>query len=272
MSNTVLITGASGGIGKELATVFASHGHDLILTARNRHRLDALCKALHMRYGIRATAIPADLSEDGSAERLVRDIEHRGLQVDVLVNNAGFGDHCLFAESDSGKQEAMIRLNVLALTSLTRAVLPAMMRRRRGRVLNVASIASFLPGPYMAVYYATKAYVLSLSQALAAELKPYGITVTALCPGLVDTGFEKTADLEKTALFKTLPVSDPAAVAKYGYCITMCGKSVGVHGIPYKAMAFASRLAPRDLLARIILSIQSGRRSISISKRSDYHE
>ncbi len=261
MSRTVLITGASSGLGRELARVFAAHGHDLILTARSEERLRDLREELQCRFGCRATVIPADLQESHAAVWLAEAIKARGLQVDILVNNAGFGDYGLFAEGDRNKQEAMIRVNVLALTTLTRALLPQMMRRRKGRILNVASIASFAPGPFMAVYYATKAYVLSFSQALAAELKPYGITVSALCPGLIDTGFEKAADLEDSKLFDRLPVSHPAEVARYGYKLTMLGKTVGVHGAPYKAMAFATRLSPRELTTRLIMLIQRGRHS-----------
>lgn len=259
MSKTVLITGASSGLGAELARCFAAHGHDLILTARREEHLQALCNELHKRYAVRATAIPADLLDEKERRRVVQTIEERRLSVDILINNAGFGDYGLFAEGDSDKQQAMIRLNVEALTSLTRAVLPHMIRRRRGRILNVASIAAFTPGPFMAVYYATKAYVLSLSQALAAELKPYGITVTALCPGPIDTGFVQAADLEDSGLFDRLPVAKPADVARYGYKITMLGKRVGVHGTHCKALTFGTRLLPRNLITRIVMSIQGDR-------------
>ena len=186
---TALITGASSGIGLELARIFASHRHDVVLVARTESKLRELARECEAS-GVRAHVIPADLSKAGAAQTVVDGVAALGLEIDVLVNNAGLGRYGPFIDMAPGSELEMIQVNVVALTELTRRFLPAMVARRRGRILNVASTAAFLPGPLMAVYYATKAYVLSFSEAIANELEGTGVTVTAFCPGPVDSGFQ----------------------------------------------------------------------------------
>ncbi len=256
MKRTVLITGASGGLGLALAHCFAADGYDLILTARSAAALLKAKESIEASYGVCVTPIPMDLSALYAAESLMSAIRERELTVDILVNNAGFGDFGAFADCDIEKQSAMIQLNITALTELTHAVLPSMRQNGFGKILNVASIAAFQQGPFMSVYYATKAFVLSFSQALARELKDSGITVTALCPGPIDTGFVAAADLERSKLFRSMPVATAADVARYGYKAMLKGKPVAIHGIRNKLMIFATRFVPRQLIGNIICHIQ----------------
>lgn len=213
--NTALITGASSGIGLELARIHARKGGNLILVARSEDKLEQLKAELEAENGVSVTVLAMDLSQPNAAERVFEATEAQGLTVDTLINNAGFGGHGLFHERDLAKEKAMIELNITALTSLTHLYLQGMIARRRGRVLNVSSTASFLPGPKQAVYYATKAYVTSFSQAVAEEVAEFGVTVTALCPGAVATGFIQAGDLEGLAIWKT--AKSPASVAECGY-------------------------------------------------------
>lgn len=256
MKQTVLITGASGGLGLALAHRFAKEGYDLILTARSADKLTAAKAELEAAYGVGVTSIPHDLGAPRAAETLMATIREQGLTVDILVNNAGFGDFGTFADSDIDKQSAMVQLNITALMELTHAALPAMRQRKQGKILNVASIAAFEQGPYMSVYYATKAFVLSFSQALARELKGSGITVTALCPGPIHTGFFDAADLDNSKLFRSLPVAHADDVADYGYKALMKGKTVAVHGTLNKLLVFSVRFAPRGLVSNVIYTLQ----------------
>lgn len=256
MKQTVLITGASGGLGLGFAHRFAKEGYDLILTARSADKLVEAKTELEAAYGIAVTPIPHDLGAPRAAETLMAAVQSHGLSVDILVNNAGFGDFGAFADSDIDKQSAMVQLNVTALMELTHAVLPAMREKKQGKILNVASIAAFQQGPYMSVYYATKAFVLSFSQALARELKGSGISVTILCPGPIDTGFVEAADLGRSKLFRSLPVSTADAVADYGYKALMKGKIVAVHRVLNKLLVFSVRFAPRRLVSHMICKIQ----------------
>ena len=256
MKQSVLITGASGGLGLSLAHRFAKAGYDLILTARSADKLDAAKAAIEAAHAVTVTPIPCDLGKPHAAEELMTTVHGQGLSVDILVNNAGFGDFGDFADSDIQKQSAMVDLNVKALMELTHAVLPAMRRNRRGKILNVASIAAFQQGPYMSVYYATKAFVVSFSQAIAHELKDSGITVTALCPGPIDTGFSDAAELANSKLFRSLHVSTPDEVADYGYTALMKGKTVAVHRFSNKLLVFGTRFAPRKLIGHMVCKIQ----------------
>lgn len=256
MKQTVLITGASGGLGLALAHRFAKEGYDLILTARRADKLEEAKATLESAHNIRVTPLACDLGASGSAAQLMAQIDAQGLSVDILVNNAGFGDFGAFADSDINKQSSMVQLNVTTLMELTHAVLPAMRRKGYGKILNVASIAAFQQGPYMSVYYATKAFVLSFSQALARELKGSGITVTVLCPGPIDTGFVEAADLGRSKLFRSLPVSTAKAVADYGYQALMKGKTVAVHRLSNKLLVFSVRFAPRSLVGHMVCQIQ----------------
>ena len=242
---TALVTGASSGIGLELARLFAKGGHDLILVARNEAKLKELALYLGKMYRCNVEVIPADLSQPEVPEALVEELKTRGLTVDVLVNNAGFGESKPFVEQDLRRIMEMIQLNMTTLTQLTRLILPRMIAAKQGRILNVASIAAFLPGPLMAVYYASKAYVLSFSEAIANELKGTGVTVTALCPGPTRTGFATAAGATATNLFHTPGVMDAAPVAEAGYRGCMKGKAVVIPGLLNKVLVWVIALSPR---------------------------
>ncbi len=215
MSNTALITGASGGIGRELARIHASKGGNLVLVARREEALQELKEELIARHKVSVTCLAEDLTAEGAPQRIYDQIETAGIQVDVLINNAGFGGHGLFHERRWEEDESMIDLNVTALCEMSHLFIPGMVARKKGKILNVASMAAFLPGPLQAVYYATKAFVVSFSQALAEELREYDITVTALCPGAVNTGFASRANVEDVSGFNTM--AKPTDVAKAGY-------------------------------------------------------
>lgn len=255
-----LITGASGGIGLELARLCAKGGHDLILVARNQAKLEEIAKYLSGMYQIRVELIVADLADAETPAAIVDTAATRGLVVDVLINNAGFGDWGLFGRADLERQLAMIQVNVTALTELTRRFLPGMISRRKGRIMNVASTAGFTPGPLMAVYYATKAYVLSFSEAIANELSGTGITVTALCPGPTLTGFAGTAGLTGSNLFNAPNVMAVESVAETGYRGMMRGRTVVIPGLANKFLIQSIRISPRWAVRMVTRWFQEGRR------------
>ncbi|HXI20574.1 MAG TPA: SDR family oxidoreductase, partial [Gemmatimonadales bacterium] len=257
---TALITGASGGIGLELARLCAKGNHDVVLVARNRDKLEEISKYLSGMYQVRVEVLPADLREPGAPASIMEEIGRRGLAVDVLVNNAGFGEWGLFGRGDPQRQLDMIQVNITALTQLTRLALPGMVSRRRGRILNLASTAAFAPGPLMAVYYASKAYVLSFSEAIGNELRGTGITVTALCPGPTRTGFADAAGMRETNLFNSPAVMDAAPVALAGYRGMMRGRAVVIPGIANQLLVLSIRLGPRWLVRRISRWLQERRR------------
>jgi len=254
-SGTAVVTGASSGIGAELARVLARHGHDLVLVARDRARLEALAGELSSEHGVKAEAVPADLGDGTGIRGLAAALAERAPEIEVLVNNAGVGMHGPFAECDPEALHAMLQLNVVALTALTRIVLPSMRARRSGRILNVASTAAFVPGPFMAGYYASKAYVLSLSVALATELEGSGITVTALCPGPTRTAFADRAGVAKSRLFQGGGVMEAAEVARVGYDGMRAGRAIVVPGLRNRLLAASSGLGPRRLAARIVRAL-----------------
>ena len=229
--------------------------HDLVLTARGERRLAATAEEIAARHGVAVRTIAKDLSLPGAAEALYQDLGTAQHSPDVLVNNAGFGLYGTFASLDLAAQRDIIQVNVTALTELTRLISPDMRARGTGRILNVASTAAFVPGPLMAVYYATKAYVLHFSEALGEELRGSGVSVTALCPGLTATGFQATAGLEGVRLFK-LGMMDAAEVAHYGYRAMMQGRAIAVPGIKNRIGAHASRFLPRALMRVIVHQIQ----------------
>jgi len=247
-----LITGASSGIGRELAHRFARDGSDCVLLARSEDALHNLADTLVSTYGIDAAVLPADLSVPGVADEIVSELQERGLTVDVLVNNAGFGAHGAFAELDAQQQIDMIQVNITALTHLTRRLLPGMLDRDRGGVLNVASTAAFQPGPYMSVYYATKAYVLSFSEGLAEEVRDTNVTVTCLAPGPTKTAFMDRADMHGTTLFENASTMSPEAVADTGYEAFRNGRALVVPGWPNKIGAFMVRFTPRPVARRVV--------------------
>ncbi len=249
-SQTALITGASSGIGLELATLCAAHGHNVVLVARSKPQLDELAVRLRERYTITATVLVQDLSKPGAASKLRDQLAKAQLTVDILINNAGFGVNGPFIESDAPQLLDMIQLNISSLTELTRLLVPAMVERGYGRILNVASIAAFLPCPNLAAYAATKAYVLSWSVALNQELHGAGVTATALCPGSTKTNFASAAGIANPGRFGQGHLS-AQAVAAIGYDAMIAGKAVAVAGWQNRAAAFATHLAPRALLAKL---------------------
>jgi uncharacterized protein len=244
-----LVTGASSGIGADLARELARHGHDVVLTARRAPELEALASELRA-LGAGATVITKDLAVPGAARELAREIDSRGMCIDVLINNAGFGDVGFFARQDADRIDAMLELNVVALTALSRACLPGMISRGRGRVMLLSSTGAFQPGPNMATYCASKAYVLSLGEALARELRGTGVTVTTLCPGATLTGFAAESGADSVPLFNSrlVPKMSSASVARAGYDAMMRGKPVLVTGIVNKLVAFSGRVFPRAVV------------------------
>jgi len=253
-----LITGASGGLGEEFARLAAADGLSVILVARSKDKLSALAEELTKNCGVEAVAIPFDLSDAGAAEKLYMCVKNKGLEVETLINNAGFGDWCEFVEGDKDKQTEMIRLNVCALTELCRFFGADMKKAGRGKILNISSIAALIAGPYMATYYATKAYVLSFSQSLGAELKDFGVTVTALCPGPTDTGFKARANVGSPKMFKRMMSSK--RVAKIGYRAMKRGKPVVYAGALTKLANVAARLFPRRMCTALCKKINRGRK------------
>src|ERR1039458_3009864 len=234
MNPTVLITGASGGIGEELARLFAAHRHDLVLVARSERKLQSLCGELARAHGIQSRSLAADLADPGAPPRIFEALQQQGGAIDVLVNNAGFGACGAYAEIDYEVEARMIQVNVAALAQLTRLFLPGMLARRNGKILNVASTAAYVPGPFMAVYYASKAFVLSFSEAIAEEMQGSGVTVTALIPGPTETNFAATAGNQNSLLFRTGTAMSAAAVARVGYDGLMAGKRVANAGLSNK--------------------------------------
>jgi short-subunit dehydrogenase len=258
VKQTALITGASGGIGKELACLFARDGHNLVLVARSEGKLRELADELSSAHGVDVHVIVRDLSQPEAPEAIARELTEKGIQVDMLVNNAGFGLYGEFIRNSLEEQLNMIDLNVRSLTSLTHLLLPGMLERKRGRILNVASTASFQPGPLMAVYYATKAYVLSFSEALSNELAGTGVTVTALCPGPTVTEFASRANLNQSKLFES-GAMDVKTVARIGYRGFMAGKTLVIPGLRNRLFAFSVRLMPRRLVTSIVRQVQERR-------------
>lgn len=246
-----LITGGSSGIGQELAKIHARDGGDLILVARRKERLEAFKEELLKKYPeMNVLIIVQDLSEPNAVEKVYNTVKESGLQVDYLINNAGYGGHDFFHERSWEKHEAMIQVNIMALTHLTRLFLDDMVKRRSGKILNVASTAGFAPGPLQAVYYATKGYVISFSEALSNELKDYNISVTVLCPGATDTEFFIVADTKETRAFKR-PIASPVDVAEKGYSGMKKGKTVVIPTFGDKILVFLSRVTPRVILRKV---------------------
>jgi short-subunit dehydrogenase len=250
VTGVALVTGASAGLGIEFARQLSARGHRLVLAARRKDRLDELAAKLG-----NARAVAIDLSEADSAERLMTDVAAAGEEIEILVNNAGFGLIGRFAELDSARQRQMIDLNVGTLTDLCRAVAPGMIRRKSGSILNVASTAAFQPGPKMAVYFATKAFVLSLSEALHEELAPYGVRVTCLCPGPTRTEFGEVAGFGGNALYDRVVMQAPEVV-KAGLDGLDRNHAVVVPGVVNKVVAASTRFVPRPLARKITGSIK----------------
>lgn len=256
MNKLALITGASSGIGLELAHIFAQNQTDVILVARSAKALQELATTLESKYSIKTYVLALDLSVPDSAQGVYNFTQSQHLKIDYLINNAGFGDFGMFAESTWDKQAQMINLNILTLTHLTHIYLPGMLERKSGKIMNVASTASFQPGPTMSVYYASKAYVLHFSEAISNELEGTGITVTALCPGPTASGFQDAADLNESKLVKGRKLPDAQSVANYGYKAMMKGKVVAIHGIMNAIMAAGIRFTPRSWVLKMARMLQ----------------
>jgi short-subunit dehydrogenase len=247
---TALITGASAGLGLELAQIFAADGHDLVLVARRRTELDALAARLTAEHGIAACVMAEDLADPGAPARILAELERRRIEVEFLVNNAGFGTRGAFAERELRRELEMVQVNVTTLVHLTGLLLPPMVARGHGRILNLGSTAGFQPGPFMAIYYATKAFVNSFSEALAFELAGTGVTATVSCPGATATEFSKVAGTDKSRLFKSGAM--PAAeVAAHAYRAMMAGKTTAIPGVRNKFLLQIQRASPRSAVRGI---------------------
>ena len=255
----VLITGASSGIGLELAREYSKNGHHLILTARSTEKLNDLKAELEKKYNNNVEIISHDLSKNLSATALHKEIKSRGLNLKGLVNNAGFGDHSEFSESNLNKNLEMIQLNITSLTELSQVFVNELIENAPSHVLNVASIASFIPGPLMAVYYATKAFVLSFSEALHTELKDKNVSVTALCPGPTISGFQAAANFTSTSLVEKVKFPTSLEVAEFGYQAAMNKDAVAVHGLKNQLLVFSTRLLSRSSIRKTVFTLQKKR-------------
>ncbi len=251
MKETVLITGASSGIGLELAKCFAADGSRLILVARNTEALETLARELRQSHKIEVHVLTADLSLPETPQRVFTELSMQNISVDVLVNNAGFGAHGSFVEMDLLRQLGMIYVNITALTELTGLFLPGMIQRNRGGILNVGSVAGFLPGPGMTVYFATKAFVLSFTEALSEELAGTGLKVSVLCPGPTESNFGNVARGTKTRQLNASKMS-AEAVAVHGHRAFRDGKVTVVPGLQNKAFVFMNRILPRPIPRKIV--------------------
>jgi short-subunit dehydrogenase len=250
---TTLITGASTGIGRELARVFAENGHDLVIVSRTKARLDPVADELTHKHGVNVTVIPMDLTEADAPQRLFEETRALGIHVDILVNNAGTGHFVPFADAPLEQHLEVLKLNVVSLTMLAHLFVAPMLARRHGRIMNVASVAGFQPTPGFALYGATKAFVLSLSESLVEELSDSGISVTALCPGFTDTELVENISVE-AGDENTIPgflMLDTPTVAREGYQACMEGTPVQVNGMSYQALVLLERMQPRWLVRRL---------------------
>lgn len=254
-----IITGASEGIGRDLAACYARAGFDLVLVARRGELLDALGAELNRLHGARSRTLTADLSVAAECERVIAELRADRSRIFALVNNAGLGTHGAFVDIPIARQRNLIDVNVSSLTHLTFGVLPWLLANQKGHVMNVASVASFQPGPYMATYYASKAYVLSLSEALHNECRGTGVTVTAVCPGPTRTGFTRVAGISPTARAGGAPAMASPAVADLAFRGTMQGRAVVVTGFRNKIAVLIGRYLPRSYTANLVRAIQLAR-------------
>lgn len=250
-NQTALITGASTGLGAEFARLFARDRYNLVLVARTGPKLSELAEELRQQHGISVKTIPLDLGLPQASQNLFEETQRAGIHVDILVNNAGYGRSGNFAEIPLEESYGQIQLNITALTLLTRLYLGPMLERGSGKIMNVASTAAFQPGPLMAVYYATKAYVLSFSEALADELRKTNLRVTCFCPGATLTEFQKRAQTENTRLFQQLAPMDAKTVAEDGYRALMSGKTLAISGFKNWLVVESVRFAPRKMVTAI---------------------
>ena len=256
MNNVALITGASSGIGKELAIIHASKKRDLVLVARRTEELEGLKTELIQKYGVEVLVLPSDLMQIGAAKKVFDAVKEQNIEIEYLINNAGLGGYGKFYQRDRNKEVEMIQLNIVALTELTHLILPEMVARKSGKILNTASTAGFIPGPMQSVYFATKAFVISFSQGIAQEVSTNGITVTALCPGPVRTEFEKEAGMEGSGLFKKAATA--ISTAEKGYSGMEKGKLIVITDNSLRfALNWLLPFAPRKMVMRAIEKMQT---------------
>ncbi|KGI85457.1 short-chain dehydrogenase [Exiguobacterium mexicanum] len=258
MQRTVLITGVSGGIGKELADRFARVGHEMVLVSRNEEKLNMLAEQYRTTYGVGVTVIAKDIGTPGVPEAIFKELQEKQIHVDYLVNNAGFGLYGKFLETDINQEANMIDVNIKALTVMTKLFLPGMVERNQGGVMNVSSMVGFFPGPLMSVYHATKAYVLSFSEALANEVSNTNVTVTALFPGLTSTGFVDRSGMQASNLVRSGTIMEAGRVADIGYRGFMNGKTLIIPGRRNRLVAFLPRLLSRQRVTQMMRTMQDG--------------
>lgn len=256
MKKTALITGASAGLGIEFARNFAKDGHNLVLVARRAEKMEALAEELKDEHGVEIKVMCKDLSKMDEVQSIFETLQKENIHIDFLVNNAGFGDWGNFHESDWEKIEGMLDVNIKALTKLTYLFIKPMIQKGEGKIMNVASMAAFQPGPLMAVYYATKAYVLSFSEAIRTEIKGTGVTVTILCPGPTESEFQSVANLGKSKLFKHTRIPTSKEVVDFGYRELMKGSMTVVPGFLNKIVVKSVRFVPRKFVLKVARKIQ----------------
>ncbi|HXA03055.1 MAG TPA: SDR family oxidoreductase [Cytophagaceae bacterium] len=255
MNPRVLITGASSGIGLELAKIFAQNNHDLVIVARSEDKLLELAQELERKNNIKVKVIVRDLTEPMASYLLYSQLIHEKINIDILINNAGFGTFGHFVTTDLRKQTDMLQLNIIALTQLCHYFGKEMIKAGKGQILNIASTAAFQPGPLMAVYFASKAYVLSFSEALHNEFSDKGVSVSCLCPGLTETGFQRTAVMEEVGMVKGKKMMSAAEVAETAFKGLIKNKTIIIPGIKNKLLAFSVRFSPRSLVTKVARSI-----------------
>ncbi len=260
MDKTALVTGASSGIGYEFAKILAENKYNLVVVSRSLDKLNEIKKNFEQRYQISVLVFPADLSVPNICEEIYKELTEKKVVIDVLVNNAGFGKHGSYSDQEWETEWKMIQVNLISLTHLTKLFLREMLKRKEGNIINVSSTAAFGPGPFMAVYYAIKAYVLSYSEALANELKGTGVSVTCLCPGQTATGFQKVANVGPVKFGPFLNLAKPDEVACYGFNAMLKGKRVAIPGVINKLMIFSVRFCPRRLMAGFVRYLQEKRK------------
>ncbi|MBS1515082.1 MAG: SDR family oxidoreductase [Bacteroidetes bacterium] len=256
---TALITGASSGIGLEFARIFARNKCDVVLVARSEEKLTALADELRKTHGVKVKVIAKDLADKNAPAEIKAELDAEKIEIEYLINNAGFGGYGLYYETDWKKENDMIQVNVTALAELSKVFVKEMVKRNSGRILNVASTAAFQPGPLMSVYYAGKAFVLSLSEAMAYELKDTKVTVTCLCPGPTKSNFQNAANINESGLVKGRKIPSSYDVALFGYNEMMKGKYLAVEGFMNKFMAFCVRFMPRKMVLATVYKIQKNR-------------
>ena len=253
-----LITGASSGIGLELGRLLAADGYDLVLVARDAKKLQSIGDELATQYSVLTHIFPADLADPNACAKIMEFLENRKITVDTLINNAGFGTHGEFATLDLQQELNLLQVNITSLVHLTRLLLPAMLTKKQGQIMNVASVAAFQAGPLMACYYASKAFVLSFTEAVAAETKKTGVKISALCPGPTDTQFHHRAGIADTPLFRSNTMTSQS-VAKIGYLGLKKGKLIVIPGFKNKTLALATRFTPRKILSAVAKKLNKSR-------------